>query len=89
MKKLIFTLTTIFALSSFGESCPEGDPNCGINASTTTETGVIATGISCVGCKSFEEAARARLSNNKGVGITRTSQPKTSIPGAGSVGKEQ
>ncbi|MBC7420939.1 MAG: hypothetical protein H7328_09435 [Bdellovibrio sp.] len=60
MKKLIFTLTTVFALSSFAkDSCPEGSLDC---ADTNgSGAGVIAAGISCVGCAAQEKAEDAKL----------------------------
>lgn len=85
MKKLIFALTTIFALSSFADSCPAGDLGCE-NVSANSGAGVIATGISCETCAAYEKAEGALLSNQKGSLITRgTSKPTKSAPSNSSV----
>ncbi len=85
MKKLIFTLTTVFALSSFADSCPVGDRSCE-NISANNGAGVIATGVSCEGCVAYEKAEGARLSNQKGTLLNRgTTKPTKGTPSDGSV----
>jgi hypothetical protein len=86
VKKLIFTLTTIVALSSFAQySCPAGDNDCEtIDSSqgvpTSTKSSTIAIGVDCdTGtCRPFQAKTGATQSNPKGVNNTPNSQSSDS-----------
>ncbi len=81
MKNLIFTLITIFSLSSFADdgTCTPGDRDCE-NIHLDQGASTIAVGVECSSgvCAGQEKASGAMLSNSVGVLNSRSGAVKAS-----------